>query len=228
MLSITVFLSHRSFIPAIPTGTTGDPVVEGEVREALFEWHQRALRLAVMALGVERHRTAGTEAPVDMMEEGGVLVQAPVYRDVAAHRPDRRPLHAMGDKQGGVAKEMDAGLDGKGGEQGKAIEPVQVVGDDYVGALSRDVLAACNPDSKQQMKSGEREEPYDAVGQRGVTLDGQQIRRRRASGLWRLEPPECQGSCLRSARARFASWLRRRFPPAVPSAGARVLRRRAA
>src|SRR5439155_16059375 len=84
------------------------------------------------------------------------------------------------DQDSGVAEKVNAGLSGKGREDGKRIEPVQVVGDQHVGAVLRNMLANFDLDPEQQMEKRDDRQLEEAKHRRRLTLDREQVSRRYA------------------------------------------------
>src|SRR6202023_2309270 len=98
-----------------------------------------------------------------------------IDRDVAADALDERPLDFAGHEHGGVAQEVNAGFGREGGQDGERIQPVEMVGDQHVGATSRNPFAALDPDSKQRMEQGHSPKSYRSICEGGLPLDRKEI-----------------------------------------------------
>ena len=94
-------------------------IVDGKVGEALFEGHDLALSLTVVSLRVEGDHPAALQTSVHVFEEDAIGTRLAVHRDKTADTLDECPLDLPRDQQRGVAQEVNAGLGGKGREDGK-------------------------------------------------------------------------------------------------------------
>src|SRR5438132_1138609 len=148
------------------------------MREALLEGHDLALSLTVVSLRVEGDHPAALQTSVHVLKEDAIGTRLAVHRDKTADTLHERPLDLPRDQQRGVAEEVNSRLSRKGREDGKRIEPVQVVGDQDVGAVRRNVLATFHPDPEEHMQEWYDGQLEEAKHRSRLALDRKQVSRR--------------------------------------------------
>ena len=115
-----------------------------------------------------------------MVAEDGIGSRLAVDGDEAGDALDERPLHLPGDQDRGVAEKVNAGLSWKGRQDGKRIEPVQMVGDQHEGAVRRNVLTTLDLDPEQDVKERDDGQLEEAKHRGRLALDREQVSRRNA------------------------------------------------
>src|SRR6266550_5413434 len=150
------------------------------MREALLEGHDLAFRRPVVSLRVEGDHASALQASIHVLEEDGIGARLAVDGDIAGDALDERPLDSPRGEDRCVAEKVNPGLRGEGRENGKRIEPVQVVGDQHVVAVRRNVLATVDLDSEQHVKEWNERQLEEAKHRRCLTLDREQVSRRDA------------------------------------------------
>ena len=115
-----------------------------------------------------------------MVIEDGIGVEVAINRDESRDALHHRPLKSTGHEDRRVAQKMDARLGRELGQDGKRVEPVQVVSDEDVVAIGRNVLASPNLDAKEGMQDGAGGELEQAEHGRRRALHGQEVGGRRS------------------------------------------------
>src|ERR1700730_11047267 len=109
------------------------------------------------------------------MEEHRVRTCPAVHGDEPADTLDHGPLEFAGHENRCIAEEVHSRLGGEFGEDGKRVEPVQVVGDQHVVAASGNAPAALNRNAEERMQHGHRPQAQQAIRQRGLPLHGKKV-----------------------------------------------------
>src|ERR1700694_254249 len=143
--------------------------------EALLEREQFAFRGAEVAFREHRHDAAALQALVDVMEKDRVGMELAVDRDEAGYALDHRPLEAPGREDGRITQEVDAGLRRKFGQDGKRVEPAQMVGNQDVVAVSGDVVASIDVDAEYGVQKRAGRELDEAEHRRRLALNRKEI-----------------------------------------------------
>src|SRR5258708_5998956 len=110
--------------------------------EALLEGQELALFRSVVGFRKDRHGSPNLQAAIHVVKQGLVAVTFANDGDVATRVPDQPPLELARHQVFWVGEKVQARLDRKQQQERELVEPVEVVGDDYVCARTWGVLAA--------------------------------------------------------------------------------------
>src|SRR6202022_3873790 len=94
-----------------------------------------------------------------------------VHGDVAGGLANRPPLQAAPPEQLRVGQEMDARLRWEGEQDREVVEPVEVIGDQYVGAVPRNLLAPADVEAKDEAQDRRQDRAQEPVGGGCPALD---------------------------------------------------------
>src|SRR6202165_4358947 len=145
-------------------------VVDREMRKALLERHDLALGRTIVTLGIDRDHATSLQASIGVLEQHRVRAGLAIDRDVAADAFDQRPLDFARHEHGGVTEEMHAGLGREAGEDREGVEPVEMVGDQHIGAVGGNPFAALDLDTKERMEKGHGPESHRSIRECGLSL----------------------------------------------------------
>src|ERR1700687_181502 len=138
------------------------------MRESLLEGQKVALFRSIVRLGEDRDCSPDFQGVIHVVKQGFVAMAVAHDRHIAARGPDQPPLDLARHEERWVGQEMKPRLERKQKQEGELVEPVQVVGDDYVVARALwDVLATLDLELKAQPKERNADQADDPIGKVG-------------------------------------------------------------